>query len=148
MKRENAEDILRLTMFKMQGLPYIWGGASFSVGFDCSGSILELLKSIGWWPSKEDTTAQGIYNHFTKGGAPADLVTLAQSDFGTLLFFGGSRSAITHVTMLFDEDVMFEFGGGGETTKTAADAIKAGACGRFRRVDSRKDLVACVSLRL
>lgn len=43
--------------------PYIWGGNN-PAGFDCSGLVIEALKSVGVLPRKGDWTAAGLFTRF------------------------------------------------------------------------------------
>lgn len=145
----NASERLNLIenlMLKLWGIPYRWGGDDPINGFDCSGGVLEILKSVGLWPSHEDATAQSLYNYFGKEpnghAVPTDDVT-----FGDLVFYGKATDAITHVGMAFNDLIMFEFGGGDSTTTGAAVAAIQNAYGRFRPINHRKDLVAAVEIK-
>jgi len=45
------------------GKPYRWGGDDPGT-FDCSGKVIEWLKSVGFFPRKKDTTADGLRRLF------------------------------------------------------------------------------------
>lgn len=70
------------------GIPYKYGGSSPSTGFDCSGFVYYVLKSLGYSPYR---TASSQYNMGTY---------VAKSDLqpGDLVFFQGTyKSGISHV---------------------------------------------------
>jgi cell wall-associated NlpC family hydrolase len=70
------------------GTPYIWGGETPGVGFDCSGLVQAAYKVAGITLPR---VAQDQYDATTKLG-PGDPV-----EPGDLLFFGGGPSDVTHV---------------------------------------------------
>lgn len=144
MMPHEARELVEILMFRMWGLPYLWGGDDPIAGMDCSGGILELLKSCNGWPSKVDATAQTLYDHFSKdpNGKPLDLNE--ETLLGDLVFFGPSKTNISHVGMAFNGEIMFEFGGGDSKTTTLDAAKKQNAYARFRGIDTRRDLVAFV----
>lgn len=118
------------------GVPYVWGGANYLTGIDCSGFIQELLASCGADPPG-DQTAQGLYDHFATQTVPMHIPQI-----GALLFFGKSASEVTHVAMALDYYRMIEAGGGGSKTVDRATAAQQGAMVRIRAIDRRSDLVA------
>lgn len=128
---------LRTYAFSLVGIPYKWGGKHPKEGYDCSGLIQELLRSVGIDPPN-DQTAQALYDHFEHNGEWNRL------GMGTLLFFGRSARRITHVAMAIDEYRMIEAGGGGRHVLTVDDAIAAEAFVRVRLIKSRKDLQAII----
>jgi hypothetical protein len=84
------------------GLPYIWGGETNGVGFDCSGLVDYSLTQAGIDPDGVDlgqngshgATAQDLYN------ATAQNVVIGNPTPGDLVFFdvaGGGTSHIDHV---------------------------------------------------
>ena len=103
-------------------------------GFDCSGLVIEILKSVGMAPPY-DTTAQGLYEYF-KGNSD-DI----NRGLGSLVFFGRSEREISHVGFLLDSYRMLEAGGGNSKTVTKSVASKQNAFIRIRPVSNRKDLV-------
>ena len=54
------KNIVSSLAFKFIGLPYIWGGDDTIKGFDCSGFVIELFKSVGILPRKGDWTAETL----------------------------------------------------------------------------------------
>lgn len=138
---QNAKDTLRCLMLKFHGMPYRWGGDDTIEGFDCSGGVLEMLMSIGLWPHGQDATAQMIFDVFNN---PKKAINLQKPPMGSLVWFG-QPGKITHIGMVWADDIMFEFGGGGSKTKTADDAVKQNAYGRFRPISNRSDLVAIMT---
>lgn len=117
------------------GTPYKWGGNNPLSGMDCSGLVLELLRSVGAW-DKSDTSAQGLYlalklRHPTTPGY----------EFGDVLFFGRDVAHITHTAMYLGNGLMIEAGGGGSTTTSRFVAEQQGAYIRIRPVTNRTDQV-------
>jgi cell wall-associated NlpC family hydrolase len=75
------------------GTPYLWGGETPGVGFDCSGLVQAAYKAAGITLPR---TAQAQYDATTKL-APDD--SLAPGD---LVFFGGESSNVEHVGIFVD----------------------------------------------
>lgn len=136
----NKRLILETLIQSFIGKPYIWGGDTPMQGFDCSGFVLELLKSVGLFPSKIDTTAQGLAAYFK--AIPAKSIRPA---FGDLVFFGEDFEKITHVGFALNDDLFVEAGGGNSSCVDVASAITHKAYIRIRPLMSRKDLVGLAS---
>ena len=128
----DARVILYDYAMRFVGLPYRWGGDDSVDGFDCSGLVLELLKSADCYPAGSDTTASGLYDLFAG-------LSAAEPRFGSLAFFGSTK--VTHVGFCLNTTQMLEAGGGGSKTLTEADAAAQNAFIRVRPIKSRKDLV-------
>lgn len=122
------------------GMPYIWGGAHPSLGYDCSGLVQEFLAAGGLDPAG-DQTAQSLYSTMKDS---CKILLKSETEAGALVFFGNDFSNLTHVAFAIDERHMIEAGGGGRSTKTVQDAIARVAFVRVRPIDSRKDFVACL----
>ena len=135
--------ILRQYAMSFVGVPYRWGGETPMGGYDCSGLVQEILRSVGADPPG-DQTANGLYQYFNECG------TLSLPRLGALAFFGlkdvGPRGkvSITHVGFCLDGLRMLEAGGGGSTTVNVDAAIRQKAFVRIRPVSHRRDLVACL----
>ena len=124
----NKRDIATQIAFHYIGTFYKWGGDDPS-GFDCSGFVIELLKSVGLFPRKEDTTAKGLSTMYQKVGKPEE---------GCLVFYG---NPIYHVEYCYNSDLSIGASGGGSTTITLAKAIKQNAFIKMRPI--RKKDVTC-----
>ena len=112
-------------------IPYSYGGSDFS-GMDCSGIIIEVLKSVGILPHKLDDTAHGLYLKFK-----AKQVDRGYS--GCLVFWFKEGKA-RHVMMMCDDfHVMGACGGTGET-QTLKDAIRDDAFVKMRPIDHKGDI--------
>ena len=70
------------------GTPYVWGGETLGVGFDCSGLVQAAYKVAG---VSLPRVAQDQYDTTTKLALGAELTP------GDLVFFGTSATAIDHV---------------------------------------------------
>ena len=71
---------------KYLGAPYVYGGAS-PAGFDCSGLVYYVLKTLGYSPNR---TPEAQYDQGT-------YVSKANLLPGDIVFFSGNGSTITHV---------------------------------------------------
>lgn len=116
------------------GKPYIWGGDNPLVGFDCSGLIIEILKSVGILPINGDWTAEGLWRHFQ------DCVT-TMPQLGCLVFWG---SPIRHVEFCLTSRLSLGASGGGSTTTDAAAALAQDAYIKIRPFDTRPGVVGFV----
>lgn len=132
------DDILFHYALSYIGKPYIFGGQNGIVGFDCSGLVVELMRSCGQLGNGVDLSAQGLFDHFERGKS----TYISCPRFGSLVFFGESKSKITHVGFCLDRYRMVEAGGGHPTTVNVEEAIKDNAFIRVRPVNMRSDLQA------
>lgn len=118
--------------------PYRWGGSNPLTGFDCSGFVLELLKSIGAHPFP-DGSAQALYNHYRTNGSAMGVRA------GALCFYGKSSTSISHVAFMINLNQILEAGAGDSSTVSIERAKEQGACVRLRPYLNRKDLVEILS---
>lgn len=132
----DPKEALKVYVTSLLGLPYVWGGDDPVFGFDCSGMVLEILKSQNLW-GKTDATAQDLFMFFLKQGPQC----FAQSpEFGSLVFFGKDAQSIVHVGFAINQYQMIEAGGGGSKTTSKEDAAKQNAYVRIRPISRRGDL--------
>lgn len=139
MIKIGLKDIAWVWMQSVLGTPYIYGGNNQLQGFDCSGLAQEYLRIIGLDPAG-DQSAQALFDHFCKGGHGCR-IERHQLAFGDLLFFGSGNTGVSHIAIALSTTIMFEAGGGNETTKTAKDAEKIGAMVRFAQIGHRKNFL-------
>jgi len=110
------------------GLPYRWGGDDPLAGFDCSGLCIEILKSVGILPRNFDTTANGLYQRFTKAISPSE---------GCLVFWRGSGQSMIHVEYCIDSVHSIGASGGGSSTISTQAAIDQNAYIKVRPIMNR-----------
>jgi len=115
--------------FSFLGRPYVWGGDDPMRGFDCSGFVIEVLKSVGMLPREGDWTAAQLFDRFNVMTDPL---------IGGLVFYRGYESGkIIHVELLIDEEHSIGASGGGSKTMTGQDAIDQNAYIKVRPWKSR-----------
>jgi len=110
------------TAFAYLGKPYLWGGDDPIDGFDCSGFVIECLKSAGALPRSGDWTAYQLYDRFRRVNSPAE---------GRLVFFG---DPISHVELCIDETFSIGASGGGSETLNRETAIRQNAYIKIRPI--------------
>jgi len=117
---------------RLLGKPYIWGGDNPGEGFDCSGFVIEVLKSCGILPRSGDWTAHDLMNKFADSALDVPRA-------GCLIFWGNSGRA-THVEMVCAvlDGTVYTIGasGGGSRTQSAADAVRDDAYIKIRPAKS------------
>ncbi len=107
------------------GTPYRWGGNDPMEGFDCSGLVIEGLKSVGLLPRNGDWSAEQLAREVFAAKPrcpPAPILP------GCLVFFADSAQHIYHVEIVHSVigGKVFTIGaaGGGSAT-TSIDAAEA-----------------------
>lgn len=121
------------------GREYIYGGAG--PYFDCSGFVIELMKSCGNSPP-HDMTAQQLFEHYK----PTSEWGLKAA--GSIAFYGRATNAITHVAWCVNPYQMIEAGGGTSETVSLELARRKNAFIRMRLIqdpsglNGRRDFVA------
>lgn len=121
--------------------PYVWGGQEAVDGnarFDCSGLMVEGLRRFGVIPANKDMSAQGLYDYFKKYEVTGGV------QLGDLIFYGSSKGNIGHVMMGINDQMCVGAQGGGQNTKSVADAVSGDGYVRPMVIDYRDDRVAVV----
>lgn len=141
------------TALSYLGTPYIWGGDDPS-GFDCSGFVVECLKSVGLLSEREDYTANGLMALFnrTDDSAEVDVATIADGGFsdakiasddmtGQLMFRFGADGKANHVVICLDRWFQIGASGGGAGNVSREVAWATNAFIKIRRIgESRETL--------
>lgn len=105
---------------------YRWGGDDPIAGFDCSGFVIEILKSVGILPRKGDWTADGLYKLFAH--------RQCRPQAGALVFWKNESGKMRHVEFCIDSKRTIGASGGGSKTESIEDAIAANAYIKIRPV--------------
>lgn len=111
--------------------PYLWGGDD-PTGFDCSGLVVEGLKSAGLIGLREDFSAEGLWQHFRSGN---ESIT---PGVGFLAFWFEPRGIANHVAVCLDQYHCITADGGGSRVKSIEDAIRYNAYIKIRPIKHRK----------
>lgn len=132
-KREIAEHVA----LSFLGKPYYWGGDDPVRGFDCSGFVIEILKSVGILPRRGDWTAAGLYHTFRDHA-------VVDPDSGCLVFWENSDGRVIHVEYCLGDDLAIGASGGGSRTDTEQEAIDSNAYIKIRPIYSRSRVAGFV----
>lgn len=128
---------------KFIGRPYVWGGdgsGKFGGGFDCSGLVLECLWAFGLY-SGADTTAKTLYKSLLKQGWTN--VSRGNETPGNVCFWGSNEASINHVSLVLQNGLHIEAGGGGSKCTSAENST---GMVRVRPITSRKNLFAILKM--
>lgn len=136
-------EVLFHSLIHSIGTPYIWGGGSGSVdvagtGWDCSGYVNDMLMDHGLLPDQDGhgPNSQSLFNRFAGQMLSTDVLP----DLGDLVFYGSSKSNITHVMMCLNHSLCIGAQGGGSGTNNAAEAVRDEARVRVRLIRYRSDV--------
>jgi cell wall-associated NlpC family hydrolase len=122
--------------WELYGLPYKWGGDDPLEGFDCSGDIVEVLKSTGELPHDGDWNSNDLWLRFRR-------VRVDTPVAGGLVFYGTS-SKITHVMMCISATHCIGATGGWSSTTDIEIAADQNAFIKVRPITYRDDIVGFV----
>lgn len=112
------------------GLPYRWGGDDPMEGFDCSGLVIEVLKSVGLVPDGFDARARQLWDRFKEQETKTPRM-------GCLLFWMDQNKIAYHVAMYVGHGCFVEAGGGSSKTTDEATASAQNAFVRMRHISNR-----------
>lgn len=108
------------------GTPYIWGGDDPS-GFDCSGFVLECLKSAGLVAEHADLAADQLMRTLRSS-------VIEEPCEGALLFALDSDSRAIHVVICLDQWFQIGANGGTRSTTDRSDAWRDNAYVKIRPI--------------
>lgn len=123
--RAEAVEYLKRWLF----VPYRWGGDDPLAGIDCSGLVIEILKSVGLWGEKEDDVAGGILERFK-----ANIVYRPMA--GVMVFWKKPDGSIPHVGMMIDDTFFIHAASGDSTTTDMESAVRQNAYVKMRELES------------
>ena len=128
---QSDKEIVQQIAWHYLGRPYICGGDS-PEGFDCSGLVIECLKSVGVLPRKGDWTAEGLYQLCKPVPKP---------DPGELVFWADESGKHVHVEICIGGELSIGASGGGSWAVDTKEAYKRGAYVKVRPIATRGGIV-------
>ena len=135
MKSYYAKKWFMHTAMSYLSTPYLWGGDD-PLGFDCSGYVVECLKSAGLMKLNEDLSSQGLFEKFS------DKI-ISKPKKGTLLFvFKYNRAA--HVAVCLDKYYQISALGGGSQTDSVEASFEQNAFIKIRPISIFKSEIRFV----
>jgi len=140
MTEKEMRDLVLRIAWKHYGRFYTWGGDDPS-GFDCSGLVVECLKSVGILKRRGDWTAAGLAKEFGERLLPANLPPRG----GDLVFWHNEAGRVIHVEICLNYMLAIGASGGGSFIKSRADAIAHNAFIKVRPIQSRRGVWGIVN---
>lgn len=128
---EAARKWLVQTALSYLGTPYIWGGDDPS-GFDCSGFVLECLKSAGLMDEHSEHTADSLLRTL-------NATVVDEPSEGALLFTFDGTGKATHVVICLDPWFQIGASGGKSTTVDPRSAWRDNAYVKIRPIRCRSE---------
>ena len=128
----NKIDVVLQVAWSYHGTPYIWGGDN-PQGFDCSGLVVECLKSVGVLPRKGDWTADGLFVLFKNN----EIVSEEQVAPGDLVFWSNEQGKYIHVEIVIGQGLSIGASGGGSWAVDPKVALARGAFIKVRPYTTR-----------
>lgn len=116
--------------WSFHGLPYRWGGNDPMAGFDCSGYVIEILKSVGLLPREGDWRARDLFEKYKMN-------QFSVAEEGMLVFWVNSKAVVIHIEYCLNSYLAIGASGGGGSTITEQDAIEQDAYIKVRPFKSR-----------
>lgn len=115
------------------GTWYKWGGDDPG-GFDCSGLVIECLKSVGVLPRNGDWTAHELWIRYR--------IRPENPYFGDLVFWHAKNDVnrIIHVEIAVNNKLSIGASGGGAFVKTEKNAQQYNSYIKIRPFDTRKNI--------
>lgn len=112
--------------YAMLNTPYRWGGDDPIKGFDCSGFVIEILRSVALLPEEHDWTAHDLAFMFPESNVIKK---------GCLVFFqNATQDRYIHVEYALDEELSIGASGGGSRVNTEQDAERHNAYIKVRPI--------------
>ena len=128
------EHLVNLAL-KLVGTPYIWGGSSPRVGFDCSGFVVWVYQVFDLLPSG-DWTADGLAAWFTHRSQQPH----QHPQPGDMVFYGRVARELTHVMLALGGGLVVGASGGDHLCTTREEAQRRGAMVKVKPLGYRSDL--------
>ena len=136
MDKKRAVETATKVAWSFVGTPYRWGGDDPS-GFDCSGLVIEILKSVGILPQKGDWTAHNLIEKFV-GILTLDK-DMPQVEEGCLIgYWNSARTKIVHIEYCINDELTIGASGGGSRTQTEQDAWVQNAYVKVRPINQHR----------
>ncbi len=138
MKQNSLKWFLK-TALSYLGTPYRWGGDDPS-GFDCSGFVLECLKTVGLCGEHQDFTADSLLKHFS------EKEKLNSPKAGALLFRLDKNNRAYHVVICLDDSFQIGASGGNSQTTDNSQAWLQNAYIKIRPISRDRQRTIIISI--
>lgn len=120
----------------MLWMPYRWGGDDPILGYDCSGYIIEILRSVGLLPPAGDWSAHDLWELLRpyRADRPAR---------GRLIWWAGAGGSgrAQHIEICISDDLSIGASGGGRSIISREAAAARNAYIRIRPIAARPGLM-------